>query len=271
VAYQHYTQSFDPASGNFEIPDIPPGNYVVQVNAPGGTAQVPVQITNADIEKLNIVVSPGVTIQGRVRLVGRGALPSVPTRVLLRRVLPDISNYVGFAPSTQASNEGTFHLDGVLSGEYRAVITPPSDFYVKDVQFAGNDALNHSIEIAESGASDSLLEILISPNVGQIDGVVVDSRSQPAPGVRVVLVPEKYRDRSELYSPVTSDQSGRFTMRRLVPGDYRLFAWEAIENNAYFDPDLLKQYELQGIPVHIEESSRLNIEAKLIPADTNSR
>ena len=70
------------------------------------------------------------------------------------------------------------------------------------------DALNHFIEIAESRASDSLLEILISPNVGQLYGVVVDSRSQPAPGVRVVLVPEKNRDRSELYSPVTSDQSG---------------------------------------------------------------
>ena len=52
VAYQHYTQSFDPASGNFEIPDIPPGSYIVQVNAPGGTAQVPVHITNADIENL---------------------------------------------------------------------------------------------------------------------------------------------------------------------------------------------------------------------------
>jgi hypothetical protein len=57
-------------------------------------------------------------------------------------------------------------------------------------------------------------------------------------------------------------------MRRLVPGDYRLFAWEAIENNGYFDPEVMKRYELLGTALHIDESAKLNIQAKMIPADT---
>jgi hypothetical protein len=47
-----------------------------------------------------------------------------------------------------------------------------------------------------------------------------------------------------------------------------LFAWEAIENNGYFDPEVMKRYELLGTALHIDESAKLNIQAKMIPADT---
>lgn len=268
VAYQHYVQAYDPATGLFEIPDIPPGNYIVQVNAGAATAQVPVEITNADIAGLNIFVSKGSSVTGQVRVDGGGALPTAPTRVQLRRIVPGITNYVGTAPIGQSGADGTFRFDGVLNGEYRALITPPPDYYVKGAQFDHADALNRSIELSESVGAAPAFEIDLSPNVAQIDGVVMSDRLQPVAGARVVLVPDRNRDRSELYTAVTSDQSGRFTMRRLVPGDYRLFAWEAIENNGYFDPEVMKRYELLGTALHIDESAKLNIQAKMIPADT---
>jgi hypothetical protein len=56
-------------------------------------------------------------------------------------------------------------------------------------------------------------------------------------------------------------------MRRLVPR-LSLFAWEAIENNGYFDPEVMKRYELLGTAFYIDESAKLNIQAKMIPADT---
>jgi hypothetical protein len=190
-------------------------------------------------------------------------LPSTPTRVQLMPIVPGNPNFPGFAPQSQAANDGTFKFDGMLSGDYRVVITPPNDYYVKEARFDRSDALNGPIAVADSRAGTYPFEIVISPNVAQIDGLVTDERLQPLAGVRAVLVPDK-RDRTDLFMTVNTDQSGRFNLRRVVPGDYRLFAWEAIENNAYFDPDLLKRSESASTVVHVDESAKLNFQIKAI-------
>jgi hypothetical protein len=135
---------------------------------------------------------------------------------------------------------------------------------VKGAQFEGVDVLNRSFEVSTSRPGSPVFEVLLSPNVGQVDGVVVDDRSQPVPGVQVVLVPDRNRDRSELFRSVTSDQNGRFSVRRVVPGDYHLFAWDALEANGYFDPELLKSSESQSKVVHVDESARLEMQASVI-------
>jgi hypothetical protein len=33
------------------------------------------------------------------------------------------------------------------------------------------------------------------------------------------------------------DLSGRFAFPTLPPGDYKIYAWESIEDNGWFDPD----------------------------------
>ena len=56
-------------------------------------------------------------------------------------------------------------------------------------------------------------------------------------------------------------------MRGIAPGDYKLFAWEALENFGYFDPDTLRRAEVQGKAIQVAESSKLVVEAKIIPAE----
>jgi len=54
-------------------------------------------------------------------------------------------------------------------------------------------------------------------------------------------------------------------MKDIAPGDYKLFAWEALDSFAYFDQDMLKQSELRGKPVHVDETAKLKIDTKVIP------
>ena len=110
------------------------------------------------------------------------------------------------------------------------------------------------------------MEILISRNVGQVDGLIVDEKMQPVPGVQAVLIPDGNRSRTELYRNATTDQTGRFTIRGVTPGDYKLLSWEALENNGYFDPDVMRRSEALGKPVRVGESSKLFVEGKIIPA-----
>ena len=85
-------------------------------------------------------------------------------------------------------------------------------------------------------------------------------------GNQVVLIPDQGRDRSELYKTSVSDQNGRFTFRGIAPGGYRVYAWEVIKANAWYDRDLLSQYEALGKPVRIQESSKETVDLKIIPA-----
>jgi len=55
-------------------------------------------------------------------------------------------------------------------------------------------------------------------------------------------------------------------METVVPGNYKLFAWEDSEPFAYMDPDFLRKYEESGTSVRVSASETVTVEAKIIPA-----
>jgi len=109
------------------------------------------------------------------------------------------------------------------------------------------------------------LDVVLSPNGGQIDGALVDEKQQPVRGTQVVLVPDQLRTRIDLYKTATSDQSGHFTLRAVPPGNYKLFAWEAIEQFGYYDVDLMRSFESKGKAVRVSDSLTQMVEVKIIP------
>ena len=93
----------------------------------------------------------------------------------------------------------------------------------------------------------------------------MDTRQQPVALIEVVLIPETQRNRFDLYRRVTADINGRFTIRGIPPGNYRLYAWEEIEPYAYFDPEVVRQVESQGKAVRVTELSKETVEIRSIP------
>lgn len=259
-------QAYDPATGVFTMRDVTPGSYILQAAVPPASARVPVEVTNTNIEGLTVVLDGGLNINGRVMVEG-GEMPASNTiRVQMRVMTNGLQNFTGYSPSAQPGGDGTFSMSGVLSGQYRVSLQPSQDFYVKELLYDRSSALNGPIDVSRRNSDSATMEVLISRNVGQVDGVIVNERTQqPVPGVQAVLVPEN-RIRTELFKTVTTDQTGKFTMRGVAPGDYKLFSWEALENFAYYDPDLLRRSESLGTPVRVGESSKIAVEGKIIPA-----
>jgi hypothetical protein len=174
-------------------------------------------------------------------------------------------DYVGAMPTSSAvAADGSFTISSVFQGQYRVVVPPSQDFYVKELRYDRVNALNNPVEIFRSNSDSETMEIVLSRNVGQIDGVIVDDRGQPVSGVQAVLIPDN-RSRTDLYKTATADQSGRFLMRGITPGDYKILAWETMDNYGYFDPDLLRRSDGLGKSLQIGESSRTSIEVKIIP------
>jgi hypothetical protein len=283
---------YDPKTGEFELRYVPPGSYVVQAIAmdlapvtesetavkvaavatrPNG--RLPVDISNHDVDGLLLTLTTGVALPGRISIEGVN-LSSISgwerIRVPLKPALDGAfgPNLQPAAPISQAPRvDGSFVIEGVSPGEF--IVGPvtglPPGFYVKEARFAQLDVLSQPLRF--SGVAGGALEIVLSSNGSQVDGIAMDGRSAPMAGVRVVLVPDRQRHRTDLFKTTISDSSGRFVFRTVPPGDYRVFGWETLDSYAYFDPDLLRRVEPQGTPVRVSESGTNNITVRIIPAN----
>ncbi len=265
--------SYNSSTGTFELRDVAPGSYWLRADAPidaanpnpnqRNTGQVALDVSK-DIDNIVIAFTPGITIPGYLSIEGGTAVSSMPdydrTRIFLSPI-PQASLSTSSAPVLAA--DGSFKIENVQLGDYRLAIPLPPGMYLKQARIGQTDVLSL---MSISGPVSGPLEIVISPNAGQLDGTLVDKDHHPVPGIQAVLIPDRQRDRRDLYKTATSDQNGHFTIRSIVPGDYKLFAWEDLEPFAYNDPDILRKYEEQGELVKISESSKLNVEAKVVPA-----
>ncbi len=160
--------------------------------------------------------------------------------------------------------DGTFLIENVQPGDYNLWLYPPqSKHYIKAARLDGRDVLSG---VQVSAAPSEGLDVLLGSDTAHIEGTIVDSDHKPVTGVAVVLIPTRERERRDLYRMSITDQRGRFALPPAVPGEYKLFAWEDFEGQAYMDPDLLRKYEELGTPVNVAPSSASDVEVKLIPA-----
>jgi len=261
-----YGRAYNPQNGILEVRDLMPGVYLASISSPAGSAKVPFEIVNNDIDGLMFILKHSVSILGRIQMDGGAGLPASISRVFLRVVPLQSAALSGFSLSAAPLADGSFTLENVLPGEYRVVGPDEAGLYLKSVLFGGKDVLNRTIQIRDTDSAPSRIEIILSPNVGRIDGIVLDDRSQPLPGIQAVLVPDLNRERTELFKTASTDRSGRFTLQGVTPGEYKAFAWEALEAYGYFDPELLRRSDTLGTSVRVDEFSSQEIQVRVIPS-----
>jgi len=227
----------------------------------------PIEVGSADLDNVSVVLSPALSLKGQVRVDGTAEVNLASIHVSL---FPQGPMPIG-GGNAQAADDGTFTIENVNPDSYsvRVMGLPPA-FYVKSVRMGDFDATESGLDLTRSGAG--VLDILVNPNGGEIDGTVEDPHGLLASGAIVVLVPDaKRRDHPELFQRTASDTSGHFSLKGISPGEYKLFAWEDVENGAYQDPEFLQPFENRGESVTIREGSREDRQLKLIPAESTPK
>jgi hypothetical protein len=257
----------DPATGAFEFENLMPGEYTVHAEAGTAAAQATVRVTDKDVHDLVLTLRTGVTASGRVSAEGRplstlGNLDSF--RLSFTGAITGLNITLPTPVSTAPTADGRFEVSGVRDGEFRVQARIFSlDFYVKSVNYGGAEVLG---KVHKFTASDvATFNVTIRPGTAQISGTVTDRQSQPVPGIQVFLISVD-RDRPDLYRINYTDQNGRFLLTNIVPGDYKIFSWEAAATGQPFDPDFIKIYEPQVQVTHVTEASNQTVNVKMFPA-----
>ena len=256
--------------GSFEMKAVTTGSYFAfaalyaagsvgnpLVNSGIASARIPIEIGDSDLENLPVVVVPNFKIP--VRLVFETSDPAAALRgVQLIRDTP-----IGFGlPQEMKSIAGAVgEIEGIGPGDYRIRRSGPG--YIQSARLGSTDVLKDGLHLDHQ--PEDFLEVVIGAPTASVEGRVTDG-TQAVSNAIVVLVPSpSLRQRSDLYYYAATDGKGHFQIQlRMVPGDYKAFAWMDIEPGAWQDPEVLQRYENQGQPVSVTSGSKLNIDVRLV-------
>jgi hypothetical protein len=251
----------DKPEGTFDIQEVLPGAYTLSAflfdDGRRYQARQSVDVTDIDAEGIQLTPLPGIEVRGQVVWDPKPSFDK--DGVLTLSVRPLDSAFQIGAVARVAAN-ATFSLRDVFEGPYRLTTTGQSqDCYLKSIRYAGLEISDDEFNVVRG--TQATLEVTISSRGASVQGTVKDADGLPSSGVWVVLVPDGAR-RSEfhLFKQTTTDQYGRYILRGIAPGDYKLFSWEQVEANSWEDPDFLKPFEGKGESVSLQDGDGKSID-----------
>jgi hypothetical protein len=277
-------------NGMFEFRDVPPGSYVLSTS--GGTGKVTVltivdgnvpalqqlppaapaanvplfartsiDVAASDIDNVILTMRPGVSIPGRVMVDGATSGLNSVANLSVQLQSDTVSGIRQPAvPPSSVDGNGVFTLTGIGPGDYRINLTgTPANMYLKAARLGSTDVLTTGLHIDFELVGQ--LDISLGSNPASLDVTVLDEKQKPLFGETVALVPDQSRrQRIDVYKYALSDEKGHVHFDGIVPGDYKLFAWDDVEAGAWMNPDFIKAYEDNGRSVHLLENEKQTVD-----------
>jgi len=250
--------------GSFVIQEVLPGSYTLaSFWFDDGISYVnrqSIDVGNADVESIAMTVVPGTNISGRIVWEGQPALEKDDLTVTPMPV--DVP--FGVRGQSRVARDNSFTLKGLGEGTYRADVTGMSkDCYIKEMRYGESSVIKDGFTVTrgEAGA----LEIVLSSRGARVQGTVMDTNGLPLAGVSIVLVPDlSQRENYQKYKTQSTDQYGNFDLHGIASGDYKLFSWVEVEQDAWQDPEFLKQFEDKGQRITLQDGDHNTVKVTAI-------
>ncbi len=242
--------------GAFSFAGNAPGRYMITARATTAQtadsaatsplwAKAEVIVNGEPVTDVRMILQKGADISGSVTFESStNAAPPPALRIGLTPVLRAGEVAMGAAESAVKA-DGSFALAGVPSGRFR--VAPPSTvaaavWSMKSAMLQGQDVIDEPFEV--TGTDLSGLAITFTDQVSEINGSLEDASGRPAPDFYVIVFPvdQKYWIQgSRRIKTARPGMDGKYVIRGLPPGSYRIGAVTDVETNDWFESWFLQQ------------------------------
>jgi len=248
-------------NGTFDAQGVASGSYTLFCQTePELRAQQTVDVGDHDVDDVVLSLKPPFEISGTMRL--EGDPPSAAQRRGPMQVSLNAMD-MGSAANTAANADGTFVLK-VTHAVYQINASCNAGAYLKSMHFGDQDVSNGKIDLTQQ--TSGALNIVCGTDVGQIQGSVQNESGQPAAQVMVTVAPDdEHQSRQDLFYQLMTDENGKFDYRDIAPGEYKVFAWESVDQEMLQSPEFRKAFESRAGSVSISPSGNASVQVKLIP------
>lgn len=274
-------------TGEFTLRGVSPGQYAiyaqtlpsqrteVAVNAPAQVAgprarvaafdrlhgRTVITVDGPNPPPVSVALRPGRSISGRVvhdflRPPAGAAARTATTISITPAPVPAGLPAFNTSPQVQVDADGKFTLPGIRPGRYFLRASGPGT--VRSVTWNGLDTLDFPLEVtADLDVID--VEITLTDRISEVTGAVTDSAGKPLYEATVVAAATDNRYWTLGTRRVVTAQpgpDGRYTIRGLPPGDYRVAVVTDYEIEQRLNPAFLQQVMAGGSAVTVSLGGR---------------
>jgi len=257
-------------NGTFEFSGIPPGTYEIQTDIHTISplfGRGTVAVREEDVEGIRLTLAPRAQLTLKVA-VAKSERPSTET-VDVSAISLTLMAAEGFpfVPSVRRMDLYTFQAAHMPLEKFRLNVSGlPEKMYVKSIRFAGRDATNSVLDLTFGGG---IVDILLSRGAGRLTGQVRNEQGDPVSGALVTAWAPGQALAGSFVSVRTAntDQNGTFTLDNLIPGEYRILAWEDVDTGIAEDPGFLSRFEGEAVTITLRRHAEEQKELKAISRD----
>jgi carboxypeptidase family protein len=260
--------------GTFTFRNVPPGGYEIKARGelvPGGIthfAMVRVLIEGRDIADVQVELLPGASVSGMLVFeAGRNTKRPPSGELRVRAPLVDGRSFAD-AVTGEVRPDGTYAIRGVMPGSH--VLTVDGLRYpwvVKSVISRGQDITDAGIEADARQRFDNV-RITVTDGASELSGRVLDEHGMTVPDAMVLVIPlaqQFWHRASRRFGLLRTDAAGRFTVRGLPEGEYRVVAPLDLDESEVFRAAVLEQLSDAGAPLSLK-----NLEQRVLDVSTTA-
>jgi hypothetical protein len=235
-------------NGVFELANVPPGRYILSARGDDWAvpqfATQPLTVASGDLTGVNVMLLPGAAITGTVSLERSKSIAVDPTQFRVSAPMPDLGAAFGPNPQARVDKEGRFTLEGVAVGPHTIRAQMPRGWVLKAVTVDGRDVTDTPIDL-RSGQRVSNVTVVFTDKLSEINGLLTDDRGTPITDYTMLAFPADpalWRPQARHILTARPDQTGKFQIRGLPPGEYLLAAVDPAEQGEWFEPSFLDEH-----------------------------
>ena len=245
--------------GAFTIGNVAPGRYILR--ARGDDSEVPqfaaqpISVTGDDLSDVIVTLSAGATISGTVSFLPGGSPAPDYTQFRITAPSTDQSEF-GPQSNARVDKDGHFSISGVSAGAH--LIRPSNGsrtWILKSVTVGDRDVTDAPFPV-RSGENVANVTVVFTDKQSEINGTLTTENGTPVPEYTVLAFPADpalWRPQSRQISTARPDQTGKYRIRGLPPGDYYLATVDPSQQGEWFEPAYLDEHRSGAVRLSLGE------------------